>query len=58
MLRIQIVYEKMILMCLIPILIGVIYDGIMSSNTHFKGLAPNDEVKEILIHINFNIDRR
>ena len=29
----------------------VIYDGIIFSKTPFKGLAPINEVKEVLIHI-------
>ena len=45
-------------MCLIPILEGVIYDGIISSKTPFKGLAPINKVKEVLIHIRFNIVHR
>ena len=31
---------KAILMCLIPILEGVSYDGIICSKTPFKGLTP------------------
>ena len=58
MLRIQIVCEKVILMCLVPVLIGVIYDCIICSNTPLKDLAPIDEVKEVLIHIRFNIVHR
>ena len=43
--------EKAILMCLIPILVGLIYDGI----TPFKGFAPINELKAATIHIRFNI---
>ena len=49
MIRIQ--FGKAILMCLIPILVGVIYDDIICSKTPFQGLAPIDEVKEVLIHV-------
>ena len=49
---------KAILMCLIPILVGVIdlYDGINCFKTPlmFKGLALVNEVKEVLIHIRCN----
>ena len=36
---------KAIVMCLIPILLGVIDDGIIRSETPFKGLSPFNEVK-------------
>ena len=47
---------KAILMCLVPILVGVIFDGIICSKTPFMGLAPIYEVKDVLIHIRVNID--
>ena len=40
---------------LIPILVGIIYDSIVCLKTPFDGLAPIDEVKDVLIHIRFNI---
>ena len=40
---------------LIPILVGIIYDGIVCSKTPMDGLAPIDEVKDVLIHLRFNI---
>ena len=40
---------------LIPILVGIIYDSIVSSNTPLDGLAPINEVKDVLIHLRFNI---
>ena len=57
MIHIQNVCGKSIL-CLIPILVGVIYDGIICSLTPFKGLALINEVKEIPIHIRFNFVHR
>ena len=39
MIRIQNVSGKAILMCLIPILVGVIFDGIICSKTPFKGFS-------------------
>ena len=33
----------------------IIYDGIICSKTHLKGLVPVNEVKEVLIHIIFNL---
>ena len=52
MARIQNVCGKAILICLIPILVGlIIYDGI----TLFKGLTPIYEVKEAMVHLRFNI---
>ena len=54
MIRIKNVCGKAILMCLIPILEGVIYDSI----TPIKGLAPIDKVKEVLIHLRFKIVHR
>ena len=58
MIRIQSLCGKAILMCLIPILVGVIYDGFICSKTPLRGLAPINEVKEVLIHIRFNIANR
>ena len=46
---------RLILMCLIPILVGVISDGFICSKTPCKGLAPINEVKEVQIHVRFNI---
>ena len=51
MMPMQNVSNKEILMCLIPILVGVIYDCIICIKIPFKGLAPIDEVKEVLIHV-------
>ena len=44
---------KAILMCLIPILVGVVnlFDGIIFSMTPCKGLEPIYFVQEVLIHI-------
>ena len=42
--RIQNVWEKATLMCLIPILLGVVYGGSICPTTPFKGLAPINEV--------------
>ena len=39
------VHGKSVLMCLIPILVGFIYDDIICSKTPFNGLAPINEVK-------------
>ena len=55
MVRIQNVCGKAII---IPILVGIIYDCINCSKTRFKGLAPTDELKEVLIYIRFNIAHR
>ena len=55
MIAMQNVCNKAILMCLIPILVGVIHDCIICFKIQFKGLAPIDEVTEVLIHIIFNI---
>ena len=41
-------------MCLISILVGVVYGGIICSTTLSKGLGPINDVKEILIHKIFN----
>ena len=57
MIRIQNMCGRAIIMCIIPSLVGVIYDGIICSMAPFKGLAPINEVKEFLIHIRFNIVR-
>ena len=46
MIRIENVCGKAIPICLIQILVGVIYDGIISSKTSFKGLAAMNEVTE------------
>ena len=46
MISIQNVYCKAIIMCLIPILVGDIYDGIICSKAPFKGSKPINEVKE------------
>ena len=59
MIRIQNMCGKAILMrlmCLIPILVGLVhvYGGFICSTTPFKGLAPINEVKEVLIHKSFN----
>ena len=46
MVRIQNVCEKTIIICLIPILVGhYLFYG------PFEGLAPNNEVKDVLIHM-------
>ena len=37
-------------MCLIPILVGILYDSI----TPFKDLIHINEVKEAMVHIRFN----
>ena len=59
MIRIQNMGVKAIHMCLIPILEGaMIYNGIIYSKTPLKGLAPIYEVKEVLLHIRFNIAHR
>ena len=50
-------FGNAILMYLILILVGGIYDGIIYSMT-FKGLAPINEVKEVLINIIFSIAHR
>ena len=50
-------FGNAILMYLILILVGGIYDGIIYSMT-FKGLAPINEVKEALINIRFSIAHR
>ena len=42
MIRIQNVCGKAILMCLIPILVEVLYDGIICPKTPFKGLSTHD----------------
>ena len=49
--RIKNVCGKAILMCLIPILAGDIYDGIIYSKIPFKGLPSINEVKEVLVHL-------
>ena len=51
MIHIHNVLEKVLLMCLIPIFVGVIYDSIICSKAPFKGLAPINDMKEVLIHI-------
>ena len=53
--HIQNVYGKAILINLIPILVRFICDFIICSKTPFKGLATINEVKEVLIHIRFDI---
>ena len=58
MIRIQTVCGKAILICQVTLLVGVIYDGIICSKTPFTGLAPIDEVKEVLIHRIINIVHR
>ena len=46
----------MFIMCLVPILVGVVYGGIIYSTTPYKGLhvAPINEMKEVLINKRFN----
>ena len=55
MIGIQNVGENPILICLILILTGAIYDGIICSMTLFEGFAANNEVKNIPIHYIFKI---
>ena len=55
MIRIQNVFGKSILMCLIQILVGSVYDGIIFSKIPFKDLAT---MKEFLMHMKFNIVHR
>ena len=50
MIRKQNMRGKAILMGLIPILVGAIYDDIIWSKTPFNGQVPINEVKEVLIH--------
>ena len=49
---------KAILKCLLLILVGVIYEGVIFSKTPFRGLAPIYYVKWVLIHIRLNIVHR
>ena len=46
----QNVCGKAILICLIPISIRAIYDGIICSKTSFEGSATINEVKDVLIY--------
>ena len=55
MISIQNVCGKAILTCLIPILAGVIYMITLSALRPCKGRVPINEVKEVLIHLRFNI---
>ena len=48
-------YGKTIIICLIQISVGVINDGIICSKTPVEDLAPINEMKEVLIHIRYNI---
>ena len=47
---------KAVLMWLIPILVGVIYDSIICPKTPLRCLASINEVKEVRIHMKFDID--
>ena len=59
MIRMQNVRGKAILMCLIPNLVGVIYDGIICSKTLFRGLALIGEVKRATVTKNvFHIAKK
>ena len=47
MTRIQKMCGKAILMYLIPVLVGFIYDGIICSKTPLRGLEPINEVNKM-----------
>ena len=57
MICIQNVSENAILMCLIPILVGVMMT-LSALRSLSRVLALINEVKEVLIHIRFSIDQR
>ena len=49
---------KSILMCLIPILVGVIMMEIICYKNPLRVLAPINQMKEVLIHVRFSIVQR
>ena len=58
MIRIQNVCGKAILLYLITIMVGAIYDGIICSKIPLRVLASIKEVKEALIYTSFSVVHR
>ena len=58
MIRIQNVSGKAVLMCLIPILVGLYLMALSALRPPLRVLAPINEVTDVLIHIRFSIFQR